>query len=184
MQPNGGSAEFIRSWTRNQNQTSIPFPTFKNFIGAARSNYIFKGWSHEGVPSDPCSTGRHEENCSYYTFRPIRILQDVVRINKCSPDHAVTDGQHITRDLPFITVYIDNIVIAWSFSEEQKLHLHQLFTCLREHGLRIHPDKCLFGVAQLDFLGYRITDDGIKDLPQNVDQITGFPVIWTVKNLR
>jgi cleavage and polyadenylation specificity factor subunit 1 len=91
---------------------------------------------------------------------------------------------NITRELPFVTVYIDDILIASSSPEEHYQHLRQLFTRLREHGLKIHPAKCLFGVPQLEFLGHCITANGIKALPQKVEAMAAFPQPDTVRKLR
>jgi len=91
---------------------------------------------------------------------------------------------NITRDLPFVTVYIDDILIASSSVEEHRDHLRQLFQRLCDHGLRIHPAKCLLGVEELDFLGHRISAAGITALPQKVEEISEFPLPQTVKQLR
>ena len=91
---------------------------------------------------------------------------------------------NITRDLPFVTVYIDDILIASSSDEEHSDHLHQLFSRLTEYGLRIHPDKCLLGVKQLEFLGHRITASGIHALPKKVKEMSAFPLPDTVRKLR
>ena len=91
---------------------------------------------------------------------------------------------NITRDLPFVTVYIDDILIASSSHSEHCDHLRQLFSRLSEHGLRIHPAKCLLGVEQLDFLGHRISAEGIQALPQKVKEIADYPLPETVSKLR
>lgn len=91
---------------------------------------------------------------------------------------------NITRDLPFVTVYIDDILIASSTAKEHEHHLRQLFERLRKHGLRIHPAKCLLGVNQLDFLGHRISSSGISALPQKVEDMVKFPLPDTVRKMR
>ncbi|XP_075328775.1 tripartite motif-containing protein 16-like [Odontesthes bonariensis] len=46
---------------------------------------------------------------------------------------------------------------------------------LTEHGLIINPAKCEFGRSTIDFLGHRVTKDGVVPLPSKVEAITTFP---------
>ena len=40
-----------------------------------------------------------------------------------------------------------------------------MFEILRQHKLRLNVEKCLFGVGAGKFLGYLITNQGIKANP-------------------
>lgn len=42
-------------------------------------------------------------------------------------------------NLPFVFMYLDDILVASSSAEEHLSHLHQLFLRLREHGLIVNP---------------------------------------------
>ena len=59
----------------------------------------------------------------------------------------------VTRGLPFVYTYIDDLLIASETAEEHKQHLHTLFARLSEYGVIINPAKCVFGVSNLDFFG-------------------------------
>ena len=56
------------------------------------------------------------------------------------------------------------------------------FNC-KWHILAIHLDKCRFGVSQLDFLGWRVTPQGVSPLAKKVEAITAFPPQKTPKDL-
>lgn len=62
----------------------------------------------------------------------------------------------VVSGLEFVTVYIEDILVASSSQRQHIRHIHQLFERPREYGLRIHPVKCIFGVVSLDFLGHRV----------------------------
>ena len=48
-------------------------------------------------------------------------------------------------------------------SPEQLLpYLRQIFQCLRRRGLKLSPEKCVFGSEQISFLGNFITKEGLK----------------------
>ena len=50
----------------------------------------------------------------------------------------------VLRDLPFLFVYLDDILIASASRTEHLSHLRTLFERLSMHGLIINPAKCQF----------------------------------------
>ena len=71
----------------------------------------------------------------------------------------------VLRDLPFVFVYLDDILGASASVDEHLSRLRALFTRLSQHGLIINPAKCQFGVFYIDFLGHRVTKGGAAPLP-------------------
>jgi len=61
---------------------------------------------------------------------------------------------------------LDDILVASHDAAEHLDHLRQVFTHLQEHGLQIHPDKCVLGTASLDFLGYHVDQHGWAQILQ------------------
>ena len=90
----------------------------------------------------------------------------------------------VTRDLDFVFVYIDDILVASKSPDEHHKHLRILFQRLQEYGLSINPAKCSFAAAELKFLGHRITKNGIEVLPERVAAIRSFPKPESRKQLR
>ncbi len=62
----------------------------------------------------------------------------------------------------FVVVYIDDILIYSGSLEEHEEHLCKVFQRLRENKLYAKLEKCEFGVTEVDFLGHRITQEGLK----------------------
>ena len=89
----------------------------------------------------------------------------------------------VLRELPFSFAYLDDILMA-SHDAEHLDHLCQVFTCLQEHGLQIHPDKCVLGTASLDFLGFHVDQHGIRPLDNKVQVLKDFPLPPTQRKLR
>ncbi len=62
----------------------------------------------------------------------------------------------------FVVVYIDDILVYSNSMEEHVEHLRKVFQRLRENKLYAKFEKCEFGVSEVDFLGHRITQEGLK----------------------
>jgi hypothetical protein len=62
----------------------------------------------------------------------------------------------------FVVIYIDSILIYSNSMEEHVEHLRKVFQRLRENKLYAKFEKCEFGVTEVDFLGHRITQEGLK----------------------
>ena len=66
------------------------------------------------------------------------------------------------RGLPFVTTYIDDVLIHSVHEELHKSHLEQAFQCLREAGLTLRGSKCQIGVAQVTYLGHTFSREGMS----------------------
>ena len=92
--------------------------------------------------------------------------------------------EQVLRGLMFCYVYIDDILIASSSAEEHQRHLRLVFERLNDHGIQINPAKCDFGLQELDFLGHRVSSQGIRPLPEKVQALQSFPLPTTSRKLR
>ena len=80
--------------------------------------------------------------------------------------------------------YLDDILVASSSVEEHCIHLRQLCERLAEYGLVVNPQKCVLGQSSLDFLGHRVTSDGIHPFQDRVQAIIDYPQPRTAKSLK
>ncbi|GFX83274.1 hypothetical protein TNCV_4988681 [Trichonephila clavipes] len=86
--------------------------------------------------------------------------------------------------LEFVFPYLDDILVASGTEEEHKTHLKLVFDRLQKHGLRVNISKSILGVTHLEFLGYLITPEGSKPLPEKVDAILSYKLPETIRDLR
>jgi len=69
---------------------------------------------------------------------------------------------HLFRDLPFVLVYIDDIIIhSRTFAEHAK-HIQIVIRRLTSSNLKMNPDKCEFGRTEMIILGHCINIHGIS----------------------
>ena len=77
----------------------------------------------------------------------------------------------ILRGLPFVFIYLDDVLIA---SRTRKLHIEHLRVVLEllvQNGLVLNLDKCSFVQHKIEYLGHKITADGIIPLRCHVDAL-------------
>jgi hypothetical protein len=84
----------------------------------------------------------------------------------------------------FMVVYIDDILIYNHFLEEHVEHLWKVFQRLRENKLYAKFEKCKFGVMEVDFLGHKITQEGLKMDDHKVKAILDWEPPRSVSALR
>ena len=90
----------------------------------------------------------------------------------------------IFGDLPFCTVYIDDILVFSKSLKEHLQHLRIILQRLREHGLILHPEKCAFGKDEIEFLGHAISSKGVAPTQEKVSAINNFPTPKSIKSLQ
>ncbi|KMQ85849.1 gag-pol polyprotein [Lasius niger] len=90
----------------------------------------------------------------------------------------------VLHGLSYCYAYIDDILIASSTEEEHIAHLREVFSRLDAYGIKINPAKCVFGSEQVKFLGYLVSGEGTKPLPEKVDAIRSFPKPGNIRQMR
>ena len=86
--------------------------------------------------------------------------------NSAQAFQRLMDG--VLRGLPFLFVYLDDILVASPSMDAHINHVRQLFHRLQDAGLAINRDKCVFGATSVTFLGHSVTSKGICPLPSRL----------------
>jgi hypothetical protein len=85
---------------------------------------------------------------------------------------------------PNIQVYLDDIIIFSKTLEEHVEHLDYVLNTLKENNLTLQPDKSVFFQRELKFLGYWISEAGIRPDPGKVDAISKITIPRTEKQIK
>jgi hypothetical protein len=67
--------------------------------------------------------------------------------------------------LPFVSVYLDDIIVANKSMEQHQRDVEEVFCRLQTAGLVIKEEKCEFVVTEVQFLGHHVTSEGIRSAP-------------------
>ena len=108
------------------------------------------------------------------------------------PFGLATGAQVLTRLLDkvfsdikfkFVFHYLDDLVVYSDSFEEHILHLHEVFSRLRQAGLTVNPNKVKFATPRLSFLGHIVSPEGITVDPSRTEAIKNFPPPRDVKGI-
>ncbi|GFW99422.1 transposon Tf2-9 polyprotein [Trichonephila clavipes] len=86
--------------------------------------------------------------------------------------------------LDFVFPYLDDVLVASSTEEEHSEHLKMVFERFQQYGLRINVSKSVMGAAQVEYLGFLITAEGSRPLPEKVQAILSYKLPETIHDLR
>jgi hypothetical protein len=90
-------------------------------------------------------------------------------------------GDHIGRT---IEAYVDDIVVKTRKADDLVNDLHVAFDCLRANGVKLNPEKCIFGVPRGMLLGYIVSQWGIEPNPEKVTALERMGPIRDLKGVQ
>jgi len=80
-----------------------------------------------------------------------------------------------------IIVYPDDILTYSKDMESHQQHIWEVLCCLQLHGLFAKPEKCEFHLDLVEYLGYRLSPDGLTMSPDKIQTISDWPEPRKVK---
>ena len=84
--------------------------------------------------------------------------------------------QDVIGSMDNVFCYLDDLLIFTKGSQTHLQVLEELFSKLERAGLTLALSKCEFGRSSLDYLGYTVSEKGIKPVNQKIEAIQKFPV--------
>jgi hypothetical protein len=70
-----------------------------------------------------------------------------------------------------VLTYVDDIIVKSAKQENHIADLQETFANFRQTGLKLNPEKCVFGVKKVKFLGCLVSMKGIKANPSKIEAI-------------
>jgi len=83
-----------------------------------------------------------------------------------------------------VEVYVDDMVVKSPSHRQHAEDLSAVFSALRQYNLHLNPDKCVFGVDRGKFLGFILTQRGIKTNPEKCKAIIEMRSPTTIKEVQ
>jgi hypothetical protein len=109
--------------------------------------------------SDQLATSFTPFEMYYYVTMPFGLRNAGATYQRCM-QHVF--GDHIGRT---VEVYVDDIVVKTRKADDLANDLRIAFGCLRANGVKLNPEKCVFGMPRGMLLGYIVSQRGIEANP-------------------
>jgi hypothetical protein len=90
-------------------------------------------------------------------------------------------GEHIGRT---VEAYIDDIIVKTRKASDLLSDLEATFRCLKAKGVRLNPEKCVFGVPRGMLLGFIVSKRGIEANTEKIAAITSMGPIKDLKGVQ
>ena len=94
--------------------------------------------------------------------------------------NMVLDGLPHDQVLP----YLDDTVIHTSNLPDHLRAMDRVLDAMRRAGLKLQPDKCQMFEQQIDYLGHRVTPEGLQTIPDYVEIVKKWPMPTTRTAIR
>ena len=84
----------------------------------------------------------------------------------------------------WLVIYMDDMLLFSKDLETHRERTRRVLQCLRENDLYLKPEKCLFDVDEVEFLGLIIKPDTLAMDPVKLQGIRDWPTPTSVKGVR
>jgi hypothetical protein len=83
-----------------------------------------------------------------------------------------------------VAVYMDDILIFTKTLEEHRKVVSRVLQILKDNNLYLKPDKCVFEVKKIEFLGLILSENQMEMDPIKIEGVRGWPEPRKVKELQ
>ncbi|XP_017221564.1 uncharacterized protein LOC135148512 [Daucus carota subsp. sativus] len=81
-------------------------------------------------------------------------------------------------------VYVDDMIVKSMLQESHLADLRECFANLRQHNMKLNPDKCTFALEAGKFLGFLVSQRGIEANPEKIQAIIDMQPPKTIKDVQ
>lgn len=113
-------------------------------------------------------------------FRYKRLMFGI----NCAPEIFQKTMEHILNGLEGCLCFMDDIVVYGATESEHNERLRKVLQRLSDFNVALNDTKCVYGVTALDFLGHRLSVDGIAPMADKISAVKEFRAPRTPEEVR
>ncbi|KAF8081582.1 hypothetical protein N665_0877s0001 [Sinapis alba] len=158
-------------------EDSFPLPHIDHMVESTSGNELlsfmdaFSGYNQIMMhPDDPEKTSFITDRGTYcYRVMPFGLKNAGATYQRLV-NRMFADKLGITME-----VYIEDMLVKSLIEKDHIQYLSEFFETLNKYGMKLNPAKCTFGVTSGEFLGYILTQQGIKANPKQISAVLDLP---------
>ena len=90
----------------------------------------------------------------------------------------------LLKGVPNVSVYLDDILVSGNSDKAHLDNLEAVLSRLGAAGFQLKQSKCMFFLPEVEYLGHRITADGLHPTTSKVKAIAAAPPPKNVAQLK
>uniref|UniRef100_A0A2N9H1Z5 Integrase catalytic domain-containing protein n=1 Tax=Fagus sylvatica TaxID=28930 RepID=A0A2N9H1Z5_FAGSY len=154
---------------------NITSQTRESIIHFLKNNKDVFAWNHKDMPgyNQIVMDEEDQEKTSFITSRGLFCY----KVMPFGLKNAGATYQRLMNQMfhyqigKNIEVYIDDMLVKSREEDDHLKDIKETFNTLRKYQMRLNPSKCAFGVSSGKFLGFMVSQRGIKANPDKIKAI-------------
>ena len=175
---------YLNSWTIKNN---YPLPLISDLIDSIGKKKVFTKmdlrWGYNNVRIKEGDEWKAAFSMPEGSFEPTVMFFGLTN----SPAMFQTMMNDLLRDLVVeekVAVFIDNVMVAIETEEGHNEIVEEVLRRLEENDLFVKPEKCMWKVKEVGFLGVIIREDRVRIKKEKVQGVIEWPVPKSVKDVQ
>ena len=103
---------------------------------------------------------------------------------QCTGNVPKNYGHDFDRCRPFVSLYLDDLIIYSKTLQEHLPLLRQVFSISRAERIYAKPSKCQFFASELEFVGFGVSAKGISPQENKLKAVREWPTPTSAKDIR
>ncbi|XP_044756800.1 uncharacterized protein K02A2.6-like [Coccinella septempunctata] len=103
---------------------------------------------------------------------------------KCSSEVFQRKIMQCFEGIEGVHIYVDDILVWGSSKDEHDKRLLQVLERARECNIKFNSSKCQFSLNEVNYIGHKITSEGIKPDNSKISAIENYPEPTNIKELQ
>ena len=175
---------YLNSWTVKNN---YPLPLILDLIDSIRKKKVFTKmdlqWGCNNVRIKKGDKWKAAFSMPEGSFKPMVMFFGLTN----SPVTFQAMMNDLLRDLVVeekVAVFINNVMVAMEIEEGHNKIVEEVLRRLEENDLFVKPEKCVWKVREVGFLGVIIGKDGVRMEKEKVQGVIEWPVPRNMKDIQ
>jgi len=175
---------YLNSWTVKNNYL---LPLISDLIDSIGKKKVFTKmdlqWGYNNVRIKEGDEWKAVFSMPEGSFEPIVMFFGLTN----SPATFQAMMNDLLRDLIVeekVAVFIDDVMVATETEEGHDEIVEEVLKRLEENDLFVKPEKCVWNVREMGFLGVIIGEDGVRMEKEKVQRVIEWPIPKNVKDIQ